>query len=127
MDVTAVTRFVRLSPLKARPLARRVQGLPVEKALRLTALARGKAATILHRTLKSAVANAENNAHLNVDDLVVKLAVIEEGPRLRRYWPRARGMVSPILRRMAHVRVVLTDGKTEPTVPDDASARPAHR
>jgi large subunit ribosomal protein L22 len=113
MDVIAITKFARMSPLKARALARSVQGLAVGEALKITQFTRGKAALLVGKTLKSAIANAENNAKLSVDDLTVKVAVIEEGPRLRRFWPRARGGASPILKRMSHVRIVLTDGKQE--------------
>jgi large subunit ribosomal protein L22 len=111
MDVCAVTRFVRLSPTKARDLASAMRGLPVAKALEITELNARKGAFHLGKTLKSAIANAENNADLAVDSLTVKDAVVDEGPRRRGYWPRARGMVSPIRRRMCHIKVVLTDGR----------------
>ena len=114
MDVRATTRFLRLSPLKARDLIRRVKGLPVDEALRVTQFSSRKAAGLIGKTLKSAIANAEKNAKLNVDELRVKQAVIEEGPRLKRYWPRARGTVRPIQRRTCHIRIVLTDGREEP-------------
>lgn len=110
MDVTAVTKFARLSPLKIRDLVRRVQGLPVADALKITDLSERKGALLLGKTLKSAIANAENNARLSVDEMVVKKAVIEDGPRLKRFWPRARGSASRILKRTCHIRVVLTDG-----------------
>ena len=113
MDVLALTKYVRMSPLKARGLARRVQGLPAGEALSVTELTPGKAARMIGKTLKSAIANAENNADLSVDELTVKTAVVEEGPRLKRYWPRARGGASPILKRTSHVRIVLTDGREE--------------
>jgi large subunit ribosomal protein L22 len=111
MDVRSVTRYVRLSPTKARDLARRLQGLPVAEALRIAALDERKAAGVIGKTLKSAIANAENNASLAAADLRVKTAVIEEGPRLRRFWARARGGASPIRKRTCHVRIVLTDGR----------------
>jgi large subunit ribosomal protein L22 len=107
-------KYARLSPLKARDLARRVQGLPVTEALKVTDFSERKAAILLGKTLKSAIANAENRAKLSADKLRVKLAVIEEGPRMRRYWARSRGSASPILKRMCHIRVVLTDGVEEP-------------
>lgn len=109
MEVSATTKYVRLSPRKARDLVRVIKGLPVKQALAITRLTRRKAAFHLWKTLRSAVANAEHNHDLSEDSLYVKEAVIEEGPRLRRWWPRARGMVSPIRRRMSHIRVVLTD------------------
>jgi large subunit ribosomal protein L22 len=111
MDVTAVTRFARLSPTKAQDLARRIQGLPVAEALKIVEFSERKGAGVLGKTLKSAVANAENNSNLSADDLVVKQAIVDRGPSIRRYWPRARGMVRPILRRSSHVRVTLSDGQ----------------
>ena len=113
MDVVATTKYVRLSPAKARDLAAIVQGLPVAEALKMTQFSPRKAAFYIGKTLKSAIANAENNAKLAVDELRVKETVINDGPRLRRYWPRARGSASPIMKRTCHIRVVLTDGKEE--------------
>ncbi|NQU41061.1 MAG: 50S ribosomal protein L22 [Lentisphaerae bacterium] len=111
MEVIAITKFARLSPLKARDLARKVQGLSVADALRVTDFSPRKAAALIGKTLKSAIANAENNAHLAVDELVVKEAVVQEGPRMKRYWSRARGSMRPVLKRMCHIRIVLTDGQ----------------
>ncbi len=111
MDVVATSKFVRMSPTKVRDLARKLQGLPVAKALQITdpRLSSRKAAYLISKTLKSAIANAEHNDNLSVDELTVKLAVIDEGPVLKRYWPRARGSASPILKRTCHIKVVLTD------------------
>ena len=113
MDVLSVTRYAKVSPTKVRDLARKITGMPVIEALKVTDFNARKGAFLLGKTLKSAVANAENNAKLAVDDLRVKEAVIDEGPSQRRYWPRARGMVSPIKRRTSHIRVVVTDGNDE--------------
>ncbi len=109
MEITAITRNVRLSALKGRPLAREVQGLPVAEALKVTQFSPKKAAFHLGKTLKSAIANAQHNYNLDVDSLHVKLAVFDESTRMRRYWPRARGSASPIARRLCHVKVVLSD------------------
>lgn len=111
MQVEAVTKYVRLSASKARDLAREIQGRPVADALRITQFSERKAAFYLAKTLKSALANAENNAGLSADTLVVEKALVEQGPALKRYWPRARGSASPILRRTSHIRIVLTDNK----------------
>lgn len=110
MDIAATMKYARLSPTKARDLVRRLQGLPVADALSILEFSERKAGILLRKTLKSAVANAENGAKLSVDKLKVKHAVIEEGPRLRRFWARSRGSASPILKRMCHIRMVLTDG-----------------
>jgi large subunit ribosomal protein L22 len=112
MEVKAVTRFIRMSPSKARDLARAIQGKSVAEALKVTEFSERKAAREIGKTLKSAIANAENNASLSADNLFVKRALVEDGPRLKRYWPRARGSASPILKKLSHVRIVLTDEKT---------------
>jgi large subunit ribosomal protein L22 len=109
MDVMAITRYVRLSPSKAHAVALSVQGKPVADALGALQFSRQKAALLIRKTMKSALANAEKNAKLSADDLWVKRVAVEEGPRLKRYWPRARGGASPILRRLCHLRVVLAD------------------
>ena len=87
-----------------------MRGLSVADALNLTAFSPRKAAFEIGKTLKSAIANAENNAKLSLEDLKVKETVIEEGPRLKRFWPRARGSASPILKRTCHIRIIITDG-----------------
>ena len=111
MDITATTRFVRLPATRARDIARAIQGQPAGEALRVTALNARKGAAMIGKTLKSAIANAENNAGLSADALVVKTATVDQGPSLKRHWPRSRGMASPILRRTSHITIVLTDGK----------------
>ena len=98
-----------MSPSKARDLAERLKGLPVEEALRITEFNARKAAREIGKTLKSAIANAENNEGLQAEDLFVKNAIVDGGPMLRRYWPRSRGMVRPIRRRTSHITIVLTD------------------
>ena len=113
MDVEATSKYLRLSPSKARDLVRKVAGQPVGEALQIAKFSPRKAAAMLGKTLKSAIANAENNANLSVDELRVKEAVVMEGPRSRRFWPRARGGVSPVIKRTCHIRIVLTDGKEE--------------
>ncbi|NCC49701.1 MAG: 50S ribosomal protein L22 [Spartobacteria bacterium] len=111
MEVRAITKYVRMSPSKARDVARAIQGRPVPVALSITQASQRKAAFQIGKTLKSAIANAENNAGLSADDLIVKEAVVDEGPRMRRYWPRARGMVSPIEKKFSHIRIILSEKK----------------
>jgi large subunit ribosomal protein L22 len=112
MDVMALTKYVRMPPSKSRDLARAIQGRPVADALKVTEFSERKGAKYIGKTLKSAIANAENNAGLSADQLFVKQAAVEQGPTLKRWWPRARGSASPILRRTSHVRIVLTDRKS---------------
>ncbi|HEY2711931.1 MAG TPA: 50S ribosomal protein L22 [Chthoniobacterales bacterium] len=109
MQVSSTYRYAKISPFKAREVTRAIQGLPVSAALDLVAFSSKKAAALVSKTLKSAVANAENNANLRVDGLVVKEAVVGEGPTMRRMMTRARGSGSTIRRRSSHIRIVLTD------------------
>src|SRR2546423_1893048 len=109
MEVRAIYRYAKISPFKAREITREIQGLPVSAALDVVAYSPKKAAALIGKTLKSAVANAENNANLKVDGLVVKEAVVGEGPTLKRIMARARGSASGILKRTSHIRIVLTD------------------
>lgn len=112
MEVSATTKYARMSPTKARDLANSLRGLPVAEALRLVNFSKRKAGVMIGKTLRSAIANAQNNAELSVDDLVVKEAIVDQGPTFGRSWPRARGMVSPITKRTSHIRVTLSDGKS---------------
>ena len=70
MEVRATYRYAKISPFKAREITREIQGLPVSAALDVVAFSPKKAASLINKTLKSAVANAENNANLKVDGLV---------------------------------------------------------
>ena len=111
MEVKAIYKYARISPKKARDFARALQGKPVVDALKLTSFSDRKAARFFGKTLQSAVANAENNENVDADKLFVKLAVVEDGPVLRRFWCGARGMYKPIAKRTSHFRVVLSDTK----------------
>ena len=114
MEVTSTTRHARISPKKARDVAREIQGLPVSTALDILAFTPRKAATLINKTLKTAIADAENNFELDADSLVVKEAVIGEGPTLRRYKPRARGSAGPIRKRTSHIKITLFQPQAEP-------------
>jgi large subunit ribosomal protein L22 len=111
MEVRSIYKYARISPFKVREVTREIQGLPVSAALDVLAFTPKKAAFLINKTLKSAIANAENNANLKADGLVVKEAVVGEGPTFKRMKTRARGSGSQILKRTAHIRIVLTDEK----------------
>jgi large subunit ribosomal protein L22 len=113
MEVRSIHRYARISPFKAREVTREIQGLPVSAALDVLAFTPKKAAALINQTLKSAIANAENNANLKADGLVVKEAVVGEGPTIKRMQTRARGSGARILKRTSHIRIVLTDEKPE--------------
>jgi large subunit ribosomal protein L22 len=109
MQIQSTTKYAHISAFKAREVAREIQGLPVATALDIVAFSPKKAAALIAKTLKSAVANAENNANLRADTLVVKEATIGEGPTAKRFQPKARGSAGPILKRSSHIRIVVTD------------------
>jgi large subunit ribosomal protein L22 len=109
MQVSSTYRYAKISAFKAREVTRAIQGLPVSAALDLVAFSPKKAAALISKTLKSAVANAENNANLRVDGLVVKEATVGEGPTMKRMMTRARGSGSTIRKRSSHIRIILTD------------------
>jgi large subunit ribosomal protein L22 len=111
MQVTSTYRYARISAYKAREVTREIQGQSAANALDVLAFSPKKAAGLVRKTLKSAIANAENNAQLRVDDLVVKEAVVGEGPTFKRFSARARGSASPIRKRTSHIRIVLSDEK----------------
>jgi len=109
MEVRSTYKYARISPFKAREVTREIQGLPVSAALDLLTFTPKKAAFLISKTLKSAIANAENNANLKPDGLVVKEAIVGEGPTVKRIMARARGSASRILKRTSHIRIVLSD------------------
>ena len=109
MQVTSTYRFARISAFKAREVTREIQGHSASEALDLLTFSPKKAAVLVKKTLKSAIANAENNAELKVDTLLVKEAVVGEGPTFKRFRARARGSASPLRKRTSHIRIVLSD------------------
>jgi large subunit ribosomal protein L22 len=109
MEVRSLYKYARISPFKVREVTREIQGLPVSAALDVLAFTPKKAAFLIGKTLKSAIANAENNANLKPDGLVVKEAIVGEGPTFKRIMARARGSASRILKRTSHIRIVLSD------------------
>jgi len=119
MEVKAIYKFARISPLKARDVAREIQGLRVSQALDILNFTPRKAAFLIGKTLKSAVANAENNHELDVETLVVKEATATDGPTFKRFEPRARGSAGAIRKRTSHIRITVSDE----IVLDDRQAR----
>lgn len=112
MEAKAISRYVRISAFKARQVARLIQGKSVPEALALVDLSPRKAAQLISKTLRSAVANAENDergGQVMAASLKVKEAIIGEGPTMRRFRPKARGMAGRIRKRTSHIKVVVTD------------------
>ncbi len=106
----AVTKYVRISPRKARLAADLIRGLPVEEARLQLEVCGLKGGRLLKKTLDSAVANAELLAETNSKKLVVEKVFVDEGPRLKRAKPRSKGSRHPILKRMSHFTIVVSEG-----------------
>ncbi len=116
MEVHAITRNVRMSPQKMREVVRQIQGLPALQAQAVLAVVPRKGARLVAKTLKSAIANAEDlKTHkpeytgMKTDRLVIKEALAQTASILRRFTPKARGSAGPILKRNCHIKIVLTD------------------
>ena len=101
-----------MSPKKMREVARTIQGRKVPEAVSLLSIIPRKSAALIAKTLKSAIANAENNNNLSADSLVVHRALIEQGPVLKRFKAGARGTAMPRRKSMSHIRIVLSDGNS---------------
>jgi large subunit ribosomal protein L22 len=110
MEVKAITKYARISPLKARDVAREIQGMSASQALDILTFTPRKAARIISKTLKSALANAEHNFNLSTENLVVKQAVALTGPAFGRMKPMARGSAGAIRKPTAHIQIVLAEG-----------------
>ena len=109
MQAKSIYRYARISAFKAREVTRAIQGMPVADALALLRVTPKKAARMVYKTLRSAVANAEMNHNSYEGSLVVLEAVVGEGPTLKRFRPKARGSAGPIRKRTSHIRVIVTD------------------
>ncbi|MEM6821766.1 MAG: 50S ribosomal protein L22 [Verrucomicrobiota bacterium] len=125
MAVKAETKYARISAFKARNVARHIQGRPALNALELLEFYPQKAARLIGKTLKSAIANAENNNALDPETLVIKEAVIGEGPTFRRFRPKARGSAGPIRKRTSHIRIILDEREDAKPAPKKKAAKNA--
>jgi large subunit ribosomal protein L22 len=101
-----------MSPKKVREVVRTIQGRKANDAVDILTLIPRKSARLIVKTLKSAIANAENNNNLSADSLVVKSALVENGPVLKRFKAGARGTAMPRRKKMSHIRIVLSDGNS---------------
>ncbi len=101
----AILKDAGLSPQKARLVANEIRGLPVQKAFDFLSFCEKKAAGILIKVLKSAIANAEHNENEDIDTLKVSEICVDEAAVLKRFRARAKGRSSPILKRRCHIRI----------------------
>lgn len=109
MEVAAKHRGARLSAQKARLVADQIRGKGVEEALEVLTFSTKKAASLVKKVLESAIANAEHNDGLDVDDLRVTTVYVDEGPTMKRIRPRAKGRADRIMKRTCHITVKVAD------------------
>ena len=125
MEVKAHTRHLRMSPRKVRLVVDAVRGMAFEPALaQLTFMSRA-AARPVKKLLESAIANAEHNFKLDREGLFIKSALVNQGPTLKRWRPRAMGAAAPILKRTSHITLVL-ESKTGAKKKESAKKAEAH-
>ncbi len=110
MEAKAVLRYVRISPQKVRNLSGVLKGKPVEIGLNILRFMPKKSAAIVEKILNSAVSNADQNSDIDIDSLIIKNIIVDEGPTLKRFRARARGRGTRILKRTSHITVILAEG-----------------
>ncbi|MCP3851559.1 MAG: 50S ribosomal protein L22 [Gammaproteobacteria bacterium] len=109
METKAVAKYIRISPQKARLVADVIRGKNVETAITTLRFMPKKAAKIIRKVVESAVANADQNEAIDVDTLYVKDILVDGGPMLKRFRPRAQGRATRILKRTSHITVVVAE------------------
>lgn len=109
MEAKAIAKTVRIAPRKARLVADLIRGKKVSEALITLEFTNKAASPLIKKVLNSAVANAVNNHSMNEETLYVKEIMINEGPTMKRFRPRAKGSASPILKRTSHINVVVAE------------------
>ena len=107
----AVARTVRIAPRKVRLVVDLIRGKQVGEAVAILRHTPKAASPVVEKVLKSAVANAEHNYELDVNNLVVSEIYVDEGPTLKRFRPRAQGRASAINKRTSHITVVVSEKK----------------
>lgn len=115
MDAKAVGKYLRTSPRKVRQVADTIRGRGAGDALSILALTPRKAARLIEKVLRSAVANARERGDRNeLDALTVSEIQVGPGPTLKRWLPRARGRATPIRKRTSHIRIILRQAPHNP-------------
>ena len=113
-EARAFQRTTRQSPYKMRLVIDQIRGMNVNEALALLTFSKKHAAVQIRKVLVSAVANAEQAARnandtVDVDTLFVKHAIVNEGPKLKRFMPAAMGRATPIQKRTSHVEIIVAE------------------
>ena len=114
MSVTAKLRYLRIAPRKVRLVADLIREKSVEEAQTILSFTTKKAAKVLLKLLKQAIANAKTNFQLEEKNLYISKILVDEGPKYKRWMPRARGMASPIQKKTSHVTIILDEIEKKP-------------
>ncbi len=109
MEARAIAKYIRVSPLKVNYICNEIRGKQVDEALTILKFTPKKGARELAKVLSSAVANAENNLSLDRENLYVSEAYANDGPQMKRWRPKAKGMAYPIIKRSSHIGVVVKE------------------
>ena len=107
----ATAKTVRIAPRKVRLVMDLIRGKSVAEAISILKFTPRGASPVIEKVLMSAVANAEHNYDMDVENLVVSQAYVNEGPTMKRFRPRAKGSASPIMRRTSHITIVVSEKK----------------
>ncbi len=109
MEALAKAKYVRIAPRKVRLVMDMIRGKSVNEALQILGLVKKAASPVIVKVIRSAVANAEHNKEMDVDNLVIKSAYVNEGPTMRRFMPRAMGRATIIRKRTSRITVVVAE------------------
>ena len=109
MQVSAIAKRLQISPQKVRLVADQVRGKHVADALDILNFSTKKGAVLVKKTVESAIANAEHNEGVDVDDLRISEIYVNEGTTMKRIRPRAKGRADRILKRSCHITVTVSD------------------
>ena len=107
----AIAKTVRIAPRKVRLVVDLIRGKQIGEAVAILQLTPKAASPVVEKVLKSAVANAEHNYDLDINNLVVSEIFVDEGPTLKRFRPRAKGRASAINKRTSHITIVVSEKK----------------
>ncbi|MFT5111795.1 MAG: large subunit ribosomal protein L22 [Parasphingorhabdus sp.] len=109
MQVSAVAKYVRLSPQKCRLVVDQIRKLPVARAVEILEFSPKKAAVHVRKVLESAIANAEHNEGADIDELKVSAIMVDEAPTMKRWRARAKGRAASIKKQNCHITVTVSD------------------
>ncbi|MBS3757334.1 MAG: 50S ribosomal protein L22 [Desulfobacterales bacterium] len=110
MEARATGKYMRISPQKVRRTIGAMKGQPVEAGLNQLKFMPQKASGIVEKILRSAIANADQRGDMDIDALMIKNIIVDEGPMLKRFRARARGRATRILKRTSHITVIVAEG-----------------